>query len=46
VNVLERLLSDSHLSELCLPDDEDYGQPIDLTRADIEALMGHLRSEP
>lgn len=45
VMVLERLLSDSHLSELCLPDDEDYGQPIDLTRADVEALMGHLRSD-
>ena len=45
VTVLEQLLGDSHLSELCLPDDEDYGQPIDLTRADVEALMGHLRSD-
>jgi SNF2 family DNA or RNA helicase len=46
VTTLERLLSDSHLSELSLPDDEDYGEPIDLARADVEALLGHLRGEP
>ena len=45
VRALERLLSDSHLSEMSLPDDEDYGPPIDLVRGDVEALLGHLRGD-
>lgn len=44
VQVLERLMSDQHLSELSLPDEDDNQLPMQLDVPDIEALLSHLRS--
>jgi SNF2 family DNA or RNA helicase len=41
---LGRVLSDDAISELALPDDEDYGAPVDSVE-DIAALLAHLRGD-
>lgn len=41
---LGRVLSDSAISEMALPDDEDYGAPVDSVE-DVAALLAHLRGE-
>lgn len=41
---LGKILSDDAISEMALPDDEDYGAPVDSVE-DIAALLAHLRGE-
>lgn len=41
---LGEMLNDPSLAALALPDDDDYGPPIDSTE-DVEALFAHLRGD-
>lgn len=39
------MLRDPNIIEMTLPDDDDYGPPIDNSSEDLEALFDHLRGE-
>lgn len=42
--VLGELLNDEDLAAVALPDEEDYGSPIDADEGDLAALFEHLRT--
>jgi SNF2 family DNA or RNA helicase len=43
--LLGRMLEDADLTAVALPNDEDYGPPLESDEADLTALFAHLRCE-